>query len=88
MRLAYFGVGTGDIVLDDVQCTGEEQTLLECPAITDHNCIHDEDAGVICGNYPYQVYPVGKCLLAFSKSPLLCSLSKASCIFAILISYT
>ena len=57
MSLASFGVGTGDIVLDNVQCTGEELTLLQCTAITDHNCNHIEDAGVICGNYPY---PVGK----------------------------
>ena len=47
---AYFGVGTGDIVLDDVQCTGSEMTLLECTATTSHNCGHYEDAGVTCGN--------------------------------------
>ena len=59
-------------MLDNVQCTGEELTLLQCPAITDHNCTHNEDAGVICGNYPYQVYPVGICIqqivIAYSLS--------------------
>ena len=44
---AYFGVGTGDIVLD---CSGSETTLLECSANTSHNCSHSEDAGVTCGN--------------------------------------
>ena len=52
MSFAHFGVGSGDIMLDNVQCTGEELTLLDCPAITDHNCNHIEDAGVICGIYP------------------------------------
>ena len=47
---AYFGVGTGDIVLDDVACSGSETTLLECSATTSHNCGHSEDAGVTCGN--------------------------------------
>ena len=58
MSFAHFGVGSGDIMLDNVQCTGEELTLLDCPASTDHNCTHNKDAGVICGNCPYQVYPV------------------------------
>ena len=53
MSLSYFGVGTGDIVLDNVQCTGEEQTLLQCTTSTDHNCNHIEDAGVICGMNAY-----------------------------------
>ncbi len=46
---AFFGEGTGDIVLDDVQCVGTETNLGQCPLIlVDHNCGHGEDAGVIC----------------------------------------
>ena len=42
--------GSGPIVLDDVVCTGGEQSLLECNSseLLGHNCGHHEDAGVIC----------------------------------------
>jgi hypothetical protein len=36
------------IFLDDLQCTGNEESLLLC--FQDNNCNHDEDAGVICQN--------------------------------------
>ena len=45
---AYFGEGTGRIVMDDVHCTGTESTLISCRYTTDHNCGHSEDAGVRC----------------------------------------
>ena len=45
---ANFGQGSGDIVLDDVACTGLETNIRECSASTSHNCVHDEDAGVVC----------------------------------------
>ena len=49
---AYFGEGSGPILLDDVRCTGEETSIDQC----DHNgwfthyCGHYEDVGVSC-NY-------------------------------------
>ena len=47
---AYFGVGSGPIFLDDVQCTSSSSQLLECPSrpILSHNCLHSADAGVGC----------------------------------------
>ena len=42
--------GTGQVVLDNVQCTGNEADLLRCvsnPPLS-HNCNHNEDAGVRC----------------------------------------
>ena len=45
---AYFGQGTGIIVLDDAQCIGIESALLACQHTTNHNCAHSEDAGVTC----------------------------------------
>ncbi|XP_072445130.1 neurotrypsin isoform X4 [Chiloscyllium punctatum] len=48
--LAYFGEGSGPILLDDVQCTGNELSIDQCPKSLwgDHNCGHKEDAGVSC----------------------------------------
>ena len=46
-----FGAGNGPIYLDNVNCTGNEQTLASCPhpdPVGEHNCGHDEDAGVRC----------------------------------------
>ncbi|KAM5140419.1 scavenger receptor cysteine-rich domain-containing protein DMBT1-like [Mantella aurantiaca] len=47
---AHFGVGSGDIVLDDVNCAGNESLLSQCQHRMwgEHNCQHIEDSGVIC----------------------------------------
>ena len=53
VRNSFFGSGSGSILLDDVMCTGNEVSLLNCPrrsntALFSSNCDHTEDAGVIC----------------------------------------
>ena len=47
---AFFGEGTGDIILDDVGCDGTESDISQCGhgGYLNHNCAHSEDAGVIC----------------------------------------
>ena len=34
--------------MDDVVCSETESTLTSCSHITNHSCVHDEDAGVQC----------------------------------------
>ena len=50
LALQEFGGGRGQILLDDVQCTGSELTLSECAhsGVGVHDCTHAEDAGVRC----------------------------------------
>ena len=47
---AYFGQGSGNILLDNLRCTGTENSLLSCPrnSLYLHDCGHSEDAGVSC----------------------------------------
>ncbi|KAM7053366.1 neurotrypsin [Acridotheres tristis] len=47
---AYFGEGSGPVLLDEVQCTGNELSIEQCPKSSwrQHNCGHKEDAGVSC----------------------------------------
>ena len=55
-RFRYFGVQDGPIFLDEVDCAGNETSILDC-LIEDpgnHACIHIQDAGVICsGTFLY-----------------------------------
>lgn len=50
---AYFGKGEGYIWMDEVTCTGNELSVLDCQFNDwgDEDCDHSEDAGVKCGNW-------------------------------------
>lgn len=47
---AFFGAGAGQIWMDDVDCSVSHSKLTKCAfnGWGVHNCVHGEDAGVIC----------------------------------------
>ena len=47
---AYFGEGSGLILLDNVNCGGSEFSIFDCRhrKFAEHDCKHHEDAGVVC----------------------------------------
>jgi hypothetical protein len=47
---AALGAGSGQIMLDDVVCAGQEASLFDCTHSpwTNNNCAHSEDVGVTC----------------------------------------
>ena len=50
LSVAYYGQGTGTILMDDVGCVGTEARLWDCPTpgIGVNDCSHFEDASVQC----------------------------------------
>ena len=49
---ANYGQGSGTIWLDEVICLGNESALAQCSHSRwgDHDCTHDDDAGVLCAS--------------------------------------
>ena len=47
---AVYGQGIGEILYDEMDCSGLERNLSDCQSATFrvHNCQHSEDAGVLC----------------------------------------
>ncbi|KAM9782737.1 scavenger receptor cysteine-rich domain-containing protein DMBT1-like, partial [Neosynchiropus ocellatus] len=60
---AFFGEGSNEIWLDDVECTGRETTILKCPhkELGENNCGHGEDAGVVCSEHVNVINGSSRC---------------------------
>ena len=50
IKLAHYGESSGEIRLDNINCTGTELTIENCShnGWGIHNCDHEESAGVVC----------------------------------------
>ncbi|XP_019857593.1 PREDICTED: scavenger receptor cysteine-rich domain superfamily protein-like [Amphimedon queenslandica] len=50
LEKAFFGAGNGSILLDEVECSGSEDTILQCMhnSFGSHDCGHHEDVGIHC----------------------------------------
>ena len=52
-RFRSFGPGSGKIVLDSVNCNGNEDSIVDCYFILyPKYCDHSRDVGVVCTNLP------------------------------------
>lgn len=61
---AYYGKGQDQVWMDDIECTGLEKSLAECPhrGFGEHDCDHSEDAGIECsGNMRSALFVAHKC---------------------------
>ena len=48
---SQYGTGEGPILLDDIKCSGDEASLLQCnksPLAAGTNCDHSEDVAITC----------------------------------------
>jgi len=52
----YYGGGSGPIWLNDLQCTGHENSLVECghSGWDSNNCRHTYDLSIVCGQSEYK----------------------------------
>ena len=62
---AFYGQGSGQIWLDDVDCVGTEETIGNCShsGWRSHNCSHENDVSVNCttgtyGNFIGELYTI------------------------------
>ena len=54
---SYFGEVSDEFGMDEVQCTGNETSILDCPHQTSDNCGGSEGLGVICSSGEYNQLP-------------------------------
>ena len=56
-----FGVGSGPIFLDEVDCSETDSMLLQCNTFTPvgiHSCTHSQDVAILCEGTVLSVYVV------------------------------
>lgn len=80
---AKYGQGTGKILMDDIQCSGNERRLQDCPfhagGFGSHNCHHSEDAGVKCSGPDLSTRCVSNCEPGFYDTKTTCKRCLPQC---------
>ena len=58
-----FGTGNRTILIDGVDCSGNETSLLDCPSegYYRYNCLHDQTVGVQCSGKSIFIHTVRSC---------------------------
>ena len=46
----FFGPAEGEYLLDNVECSGAEESIMDCEVSSAPNCDSTEAAGVICSS--------------------------------------
>jgi len=71
---AYFGEGTGFVMLDSVNCFGNELNLFQCNRSNyrERTCHHHQDAGVVCATEGTEIRYRGFYLFSYSNVHILC----------------
>ena len=59
---AFFGEGYGPVLLDYVNCNGDEASLLNCEHVNTTLCDHSSDTGVDCKGKPIRLVHMFFCL--------------------------
>ena len=54
---SYFGQVSNEFGMDEVQCTGNEASIFDCPHQTTDNCGGSEGLGVICSTGEFNQLP-------------------------------
>ena len=59
---AHYGISSGPIYLNSIQCTGDETSLSDCSYVREiDGCTHEQDAGVSCLGIPYYEPSISLC---------------------------
>ena len=85
-----YRLGTGKILVDDLECTGNEESFLDCPQKRwfSSDCSHAEDVDITCSGPPAGSTVLGKCVtecgaglfLTTHNTCELCSRECAACV--------
>ena len=68
---AYFGAGSGSILMNYVACSGSESRLIDCSYSTSTSgCSHNDDAGVQCQTSQFLFSKHLRDILSFKPTPI------------------